>query len=304
MRWWGWLLVAVTVAGFATGGLVFYTAHHLEVEQVSDDLYVLYGAGGNVGVLRTGEGTVVVDTMTLQYQGSRIMEMAAELTGEPVAMIINTHYHLDHTHGNPAFPAGTRVVSTDRTLHHLKTLDAAYFSGDAAALLPNETFSSERRIAIGDKHITLLWPGRGHTDGDLVALFEEEGVIHMGDLHFNGHYPNIDLEAGASVQAWGATIDRALELDFDRVIPGHGPVTDPEGLRQFQRFINQLASLGREAVAEGITKEAFINTDALTEDEGYTEIRMLVSLGLTREFVLGRAWEEAQALATAGRDAR
>ncbi|MDZ7684922.1 MAG: MBL fold metallo-hydrolase [Gammaproteobacteria bacterium] len=107
MRWWIWLLVVVGAAGLILGGLIFRTAYRLDVEQLSDDLYVLYGAGGNVGVLATGEGTVIVDTMTLAYQGSRIREVAAELTGEPVVMIINTHYHLDHTHGNPAFPKGT-----------------------------------------------------------------------------------------------------------------------------------------------------------------------------------------------------
>lgn len=296
MRWWMWLLVGGGVAVLIVGGLVFRTAYRLDVEQLSDDLYVLYGAGGNVGVMATGEGTVIVDTMTLAYQGSRIREVAAELTGEPVVMIINTHYHLDHTHGNPAFPKGTRVVSTERTRQHLETLDGEYFSGDAAELLPNETFSDRRRLAVGDKHISLLWPGRGHTDGDLVALFEEEGVIHMGDLYFNRLYPNIDLEAGGSVQAWSATIDRAFELDFDRVIPGHGEVSDPAGLRQFQDFIEQLAALGTAAIEDGVPREIFQETDALIEDAGYSEIRMLVPVGLDREFVLGRAWEEAKAL--------
>ncbi|MDZ7684921.1 MAG: hypothetical protein U5O39_07815 [Gammaproteobacteria bacterium] len=123
-------------------------------------------------------------------------------------------------------------------------------------LLPNETFSDYRRLAVGDKHISLLWPGRGHTDGDLVALFEEEGVIHMGDLYFNRLYPNIDLEAGGSVQAWSATIDRVSELDFDRVIPGHGEVSDPAGVRRFQDFIVQLAELGTEAIKDGVPRRS------------------------------------------------
>lgn len=297
MRWWIWVLLGLGVIVLIGGGAVFWTAHSLESEQITDDLHVLYGAGGNVGVLRTGEGTVIVDTMTFNYQGSRIQAVAEELTGEPVVMIINTHYHLDHTHGNPAFPAGTRVVSTARTLHHLKTLDGEYFSGEAAALLPNETFEDRTRIEIGSKHITLLWPGRGHTDGDLVALFEEEGVIHMGDLYFNRHYPNIDLEAGGSVRYWGAAIDRAFELPFDRVIPGHGPVSGPDGLRQYRAFINQLARLAARAIEKGLSLEDFLATDELTEDEGYTEITMLVPIGLDRPFVLGRAFEEARALA-------
>jgi cyclase len=208
--------------------------------------------------------------------------------------VINSHYHSDHTHGNPAFPEGTRVVATERTLWHLENSDMAHFAG-AEHTLPNETFQSQSSLTVGNKHLTLLHPGRGHTDGDLVVLFEEENTIHMGDLHFNGHYPNIDLEAGGSVQEWPATIDRVLaELDFATVIPGHGPVTDIKGVRQFQTFIQQLGEVGKQAAEDGLTEEQLLATSALTEDAGYEPIKWLgISLGLDRPFVLRRAWEEA-----------
>ena len=285
------LLILLVVAG-AGGFYVYQTAHTLEVVQLSDDLYVIYGLGGNVGVLRTGKGSVVVDTMTLKSQGEVILAKARELTDEPIAMVINTHYHTDHTHGNPAIPRGTRIIATKRTLHHLEDFDAAYFA-DAPQTLPSETFDDRMQISIGDKNLTLLHPGRGHTDGDLVVLFEEEGVVHVGDLFFNGHYPNIDLEAGGTVQQWPATIDRVFdELHFDSVIPGHGPVTDPDGLRQFQRFLQQLADIGRDAKASGASLEETVSSDALTEDAGYEPIRMIVPIGLDRAFVLQRTWEE------------
>jgi glyoxylase-like metal-dependent hydrolase (beta-lactamase superfamily II) len=115
----------------------------------------------------------------------------------------------------------------------------------------------------------------------------------MGDLHFNAHYPNIDLEAGGSVQAWPATLDYVLTLDFQTVIPGHGATTDRAGLEQFQAFIAQLADIGRNAAANRDSLETTQASDALTEDAGYEPIRFFVSLGLDREFVLRRAWEEA-----------
>ena len=73
----------------------------LTSQKISDDLHVIFGMGGNVAVLRTGEGAVVVDTMTFVPQGSAILDMATELAGEEVVMVINSHYHSDHTHGNP-----------------------------------------------------------------------------------------------------------------------------------------------------------------------------------------------------------
>ncbi len=161
-----------------------------EVEQVTDDLYMLHNEfGGNVAVLRTGAGSVIVDTLTFSVQGEAIQRQAQELTGEPVTAIINSHYHLDHTHGNPAFPTGTQVYTSSRTLHHLLQLDSSTFSGDAAALLPQVTVELEEVIEIGNKTLRLFHPGRGHTDGDLVVLFVEDRTLHTGDLFFNRLYP-------------------------------------------------------------------------------------------------------------------
>ena len=288
MKWFRWALLVLGVLLLLVGGVVSYTIHNLQIEQLDDDLFVLYGAGGNVAVLRTDAGTVVVDTMTFQYQGGRIRSVAEELTGSDVVMVINSHYHTDHTHGNPAFASGTRVVATDRTLEHMLETDAEYFD-DIEELLPNETFSGRRDIEIGGKRLGLLWPGRGHTDGDLIVFFEEESVLHTGDLYFNQHYPNIDLEGGGSVQEWSRSIDRMFEFDFDRVIPGHGPVSGVDGLRQFQGFISQLATLARDT---DFPLERFVAEANLTEDASYTEITMLVPIGLDRDFVLTRAWQE------------
>jgi glyoxylase-like metal-dependent hydrolase (beta-lactamase superfamily II) len=216
------------------------------------------------------------------------------LSGKPVILLVNTHYHLDHTHGNPAFESGTRVVSTERTLSHLKALDADFWSDDRANLLPNDTFSDELRIELGNKTIRLKTLGRGHTDGDLVVLIEEEQAIAMGDLFFNQHYPNIDLEAGGSVHDWPTTLDAVFEMPFKTVIPGHGATTDRLGLRDFQRFMGQLATIGQMAIIDGLTLQEVLTSDRLTADKNYTKLKLAgIPIGLTREFVLRRTWEEA-----------
>ncbi len=293
MKTWQWIIGGIVLTAVALGAAVFSQVRDLEVRQITDDLYVIYGLGGNVAVLDTDEGTVIVDTMTLELQGDRIKEEAMRLTGKPVTLIINTHYHLDHTHGNPAFDEGTRVVSTKRTLQHLNETDSEYFAGEARALLPNDTFVGEKVIRMGNKTIRLIHPGRGHTDGDLVAYFEEDKTLHTGDLFFYLHYPNIDLEGGGSVMEWGDTIDRLLQIPFLTLIPGHGIATDRPKLLQFQKFIRQLAMIGKESAEKNYSLEQTIATDKLTEDEGYEPIKMIVDLGLNREFVLKRAWEEA-----------
>ncbi|HAU69143.1 MAG TPA: hypothetical protein DCW52_12195 [Gammaproteobacteria bacterium] len=294
MKLWKKLLFAAVIIVVAAALYLLISIRSISVEQVSPDLHVLFGVGSNTTVLNTDVGAVVIDSMTFPMQGALIRRMAEELTGKPVVLLINTHYHLDHTHGNPAFQEGTRVVSTERTLSHLKALDASFWEGDRAKLLPNDTFDDELKIELGNKTITLKTLGRGHTDGDLVAVIEEEKTIVMGDLFFNQHYPNIDLEAGGSVQEWPATLDAAFALEFETVVPGHGLITDRLGMRDFQRFMGQLATIGQMAVIDETPLEEALNSDQLNADKGYTEVTLAgISIGLNREFVLRRAWQES-----------
>lgn len=288
-------VAAGLVAVLAVAGLwLFSLVRSLEVEQLTDDVFVIRGMGGNVGVLRTGEGAVIVDTMTFPLQGERIRERAEELTGEPVAIVINTHYHSDHTHGNPAFAPGTRVVATKATLHHLKTLDADFWQGEAAENLPNETIERAKQIKLGDKTIRVFYLGNGHTNGDLVAWFMEDRVVHLGDLFFHRHYPRIDVEAGGSAIEWGDTLDQVFALDFDHVIPGHGATTNEAGLRQFQAFMRQLAEVGEET--KTLPLERAIAEAKLSEDAGYEPLEPAWLLGLTREAAIEQAWQEARDL--------
>jgi glyoxylase-like metal-dependent hydrolase (beta-lactamase superfamily II) len=294
---WGAALAAVAAAGVAI--YVYQQIGRLDAERITDDVHVLYGLGGNVGVLRTRRGAAIVDTMSFRSQGEAIRKQAEALTGGEVQVILNTHYHRDHTHGNPAFPGGTRVVATARTLELLRALDAGYFSGAAEQSLPNETFSDEHEIRLGGKTIRAIHPGRGHTDGDLVVLFVEDRVLHTGDLFSNHRYPNIDLEAGGSLREWIDTLDRVLALDgFDRVIPGHGRATDRAGIEQFQRFLRELWREVDAAAKAGKSLEETLATVKLSEDAGYDLGGVPPVFRVDRDFVVRRAWEEATGAVT------
>lgn len=290
----GGIGIALIVLAGCGAIYVYQTIATIEVVKLTDDVHMIAGLGSNVGVLRTDDGALVVDTMTFAMQGRAIREQAETLAG-PVQVLVNTHYHLDHTHGNPSFPSGMPIYSTQATLAYLNALDADYWQGEAAGTLPNRTFADEQKIELGGKTVRLIHPGRGHTDGDLVALFVEDRVLHTGDLFFNGRYPNIDLEAGGTVQEWSATIDRllALEGEYDHIIPGHGPVTDADGLRQFQQFILELAATGAASAEAGRTLSEHQAQAGLTADAGYETMEIPFVLKLDREFVLKRAWEES-----------
>jgi len=137
----GWIAAVVLLIVGATAIYGYNRVVAFAVETVTDDVHVIYGLGGNVGILATGRGTVVVDTMTFSLQGKQIREQA----------------------------------------QYLHELDGDYWQGDASGTLPNETFQDNHVLRIGGKTIRLHHLGSGHTDGDLVVVFAEDRVIHTGD---------------------------------------------------------------------------------------------------------------------------
>ncbi len=280
------------VVGYIT--YAFIEIRSMQVEVLDDDLFVIRGLGSNATIVSTPSGAVVIDSMTFPMQGEIIKAKAEELTGQKVVLLINTHYHLDHTHGNPGFDAGTKVVSTERTLSHLKALDADFWEGESALLLPNETFTDRKVFDLSGQKITVVHPGRGHTDGDLVVFLHKHDTVVMGDLYFNHYYPNIDLEAGGSVKEWSATIENVLSMQFTQVIPGHGATSDRAGLKQFQGFMTDLAEIGQTSLSNGASLDDTLKQATLSSDSQYHEIVFVgIPLGLDREFVIRRAWEEA-----------
>jgi glyoxylase-like metal-dependent hydrolase (beta-lactamase superfamily II) len=283
-----WIVVLIAVV---VGGL-WWTVATLDHVQLTDSVHVYTGVGGNVGVLATSEGVVVVDTMTFARQGAAIRRAVRELTDQPIVTVLNTHYHMDHTHGNPAFPVGTKVISTGKTLQHLRELDADYWKERPAQdLLPNDTFDAgSKEIRLGGKTIRSYYFGRGHTDGDMVVLFVEDRVLHTGDLFSNGHYPNIDLEAGGSVKLWPATLDKVLALPFDSVIPGHGPPTSRQQLERFRDFMSSLWTQIVAIRSRGGSVDDAIKLVAIDE---YRLSPLWFAPQLNRGFVIRRTWQEA-----------
>jgi glyoxylase-like metal-dependent hydrolase (beta-lactamase superfamily II) len=288
------VIAAVLIA--LAGSLAIYIFNRvaaLDYEEVTDSVHVIYGIGGNVAVLRTQEGAVIVDTMTFPIQGRRILELAERLGGGPTQAVINTHYHADHTHGNPAWPAGTRIVATERTRAYLERFDPGFWEDSAGERAPNELFTDRHEMRIGGKTIRSFYLGRGHTGGDLVVLFVEDRVLHTGDLFFHRLFPSIDLEAGGSVQQWAETLERVLALSFEKVVPGHGPVTDRARLLEFQRFIAELAEFASKSAAAGKSLDETLAAANFEHDGAFEKMSIPLLFKFDRDYVIRRAWEEA-----------
>ena len=260
---------------------------------MTDDVHVLFGLGGNVGVLATERGAVIVDSLTFRMQGARIRELAEKIgAGRPRPSSTPTTTSITPM-GTRASPRAPRCG--DATNARLPAASSTRLLGGRRLERSRTDLSrAPTSSRIGGKTVRLLHLGRGHTGGDLVVQFVEDRVLHTGDLFFNGRYPNIDLEAGGSVREWIETIDRVLALDFDRVIPGHGPVTDRDGLAAFQDFLKR--ALGAGASGRG-ARRADARGDArvgrASRGRGLRRDRRPAPVQLDRDFVVRRAWEEA-----------
>ena len=233
--------------GGAPAGPSPFPPEELAIHHVRDNIYqILSAASGGVMVMTSDDGVLLIDTK-FEREYDRYMELLRTVTDQPIRYVINTHMHGDHTGGNGRLEElGPEIIATDNARTGL--------AGSQSVGLPSMTFDDHMRIYFAGEPIELYWLGRGHTNGDLLAYFPEKRMLHTGDL-FAGFDPSlrlIDYNGGGSLMEWSATLERAMELDFDTVIPGHREVTTRAKLQEaideihaIQDMIRELNNAGR-----------------------------------------------------------
>lgn len=233
---------------------------NIEVVPVADGVYMLRGAGGNIGVSIGDDGLFMVDDQFAPLS-DRIQATIATITDMPVHFVINTHHHGDHTGGNENFgAAGAHIVAHENVRTRLL---AQRLEGSLSdKVLPVITFSTDLDFHWNGQQIRVMhFPSNGaHTDGDAVVHFTGSNVVHMGDLFFNGMYPFIDVNSGGD--AWGllSVVSRVISLidDDTRVIPGHGPLSDKAALVAYRDMLNDITTKVNRGVRAGLSLETII----------------------------------------------
>ncbi len=256
-------LAALIGAGVATvEGLISDTTPHLNINKVKDDLYNIEGDGGNVAVFVTNEGVILVDDKYEQDHDA-ILAQIRTVTNQPVKYVINTHYHADHSSGNARFLPMAEVISTANARTNILEHKQPNAVGVAPARI---VFTDETAVFLGGKEVRARYFGRGHTNGDAIIYFPAQRTIHTGDL-MAGTTPLVDYGGGGSIVEWTKTLDAAMKLDFDTVIPGHGPVTDRAGLLSYRNSVEKLRDCVSRLIREGKGQEDIRN--ALMADYGW-----------------------------------
>jgi glyoxylase-like metal-dependent hydrolase (beta-lactamase superfamily II) len=230
------------------------------------NLQMLHGEGSNI-ILSTGaDGTLLVDDEYASLGGKlrAVLQMQNAL---PVKVVINTHFHNDHTGNNESFGRdGARIIAQQRAGERLHTEQTMSLYGKQAAYppiaWPATSVKKSLRLRWNGERIDLLHIGPAHTDGDLVVFFRKQNVLATGDLFVTGDYmpPYFDDLNGGSAEGMILAADRLLKLANDRtlIVPGHGPATDRNALQRYRDQFVAIRSRIRDAIAGGMSEDAVV----------------------------------------------
>ena len=254
-------------------------AGSLSLEQVKENLYMISGEGGNVAVYVTDEGVVLVDDM-FDRNHADLLAKVASITDSAVTYVLNTHQHDDHAGGDLKMLAIAEVIAHKNVRVNLMDIQQPYYEDTPGTPigLPRITFTDEFSVYLGGDEIQAKYFGRGHTNGDAVVYFPDLKVIHSGDLFLGrlaaspgrsgeaaadrppGVNIYVDYAQGGSFLEWTDTLDAVLELDFDTVIPGHGPVSTKNDVLKFRADLQAMRDRIAEMVRAGATKDQVLAT--------------------------------------------
>ena len=234
----------------------------IKVTKVAGTVYMLQGAGGNIGASVGDDGIVVVDD---QYAplADRIQAALKGITDKPVRFIINTHYHGDHTGGNEFFQKQAPIIAHDNVRKRLEEGGSAGNGGSVhfeakpqpKGSLPILTFDHDVTVHLNGEDIRALHVPAGHTDGDSVIYFPKSNVVHMGDDFVTYGFPFIDIVAGGSIDGMIAGVESAIaQLPADvKIIPGHGQVSNLEDVRAYVKMLKDTRGAVADALAQKMT---------------------------------------------------
>ncbi len=244
----GWLSPREAVAeARGIGSLIKDSAavSPIVTHKLRSNISVLEGSGGNVAVLTGPDGKVLVDA-GIGVSRPQITKALADLGAEPITHLINTHWHFDHTDGNPWLNSvGARIIAQENTRKYLSEIQRVEewdynFLPLPPGGIPSEIFANEHSLKLNGSSINLKHYAAAYTDSDISVTFGEADIVHVGDTFWNGIYPFIDYSTGGSIDGMIAASDANLAATTDTtiIIPGHGhPVSNKAELKEFRDML-------------------------------------------------------------------
>ena len=230
----------------------------IKVIPVSENIYMLMGNGGNIGISTGEDGVFMIDDEFAPLS-QKILDAIKTISDKPVKFLANTHFHDDHTGGNANFEKEGALILAQENVR--KRLSEKQNKG-----LPVITFNEEVMIHVNGNDILATHVHNAHTDGDSMIYFPQSNVLHTGDTFFNGSFPFIDLSSGGSVAGDIEAGKAGLMLinDDTKIIPGHGALATKADYEQYVEMLKGIQSNVQQAIDSGTSKEDIIADESLT----------------------------------------
>jgi glyoxylase-like metal-dependent hydrolase (beta-lactamase superfamily II) len=259
--------VLLLVAAAPCAAQVNYDTVQVRVVPLTSNVYMLQGAGGNIGLAVGDDAVFVVDDQYAPLT-RKILAAIATVTPKPVRFIVNTHWHFDHVGGNEGMgPAGAGgLIYAHENVRRrmsvggfIEALNARVEPSPPSAL-PVVTFTDAVTFHINGDSVSVVHVPPAHTDGDAIIHFTKANVIHMGDVFHNAGLPFVDLSSGGSIQGFIGAADRVLAMSnaTTKIIPGHGPLADRARLKLYRDLTVALRDRIQSEIRAGKTLEQIL----------------------------------------------
>ncbi len=268
-------LAFVYALGVFAGQQPDFDKVEIKVHKIGGSVYMLEGAGGNIGVSVGEDGIVVIDDEFAPL-APKIKAALKGITDKPIRFLLNTHWHGDHTGGNEKFGQEATIIAHDNVRKRLmdgapgreiagRKIDPTPPAPKVA--LPVITFEDKVSVHLNGEDIRAIHFPHGHTDGDSVIFFPQSKVVHMGDDFVTYGYPFVDLASGGSVKGLVADLDKLIpEIPADaKIIPGHGAVSTVEDVKKFAATLKEIVATIEAGVKKGKTADALKKEKALAK---------------------------------------
>jgi len=235
-------------------------AENLKLEKISTRVYAVLPAEGgkafaNSSFILLDDGVFVIDSQSSEELSLELISIIKKTTDKPIKYLLNTHFHNDHTEGNGSFAPDARIILHGSTLAKLeaKGSNLSY---------PLITTNCGMTLNYKDFPIQILWMGKAHTDGDLLVYLPAEKILIAGDIFFNQTIP---YTKDGHIGDWLVAIQRTLELDFNKIVPGHGPIADRTEFMRFRELLAWAKAVADSERAKGTEKERIPEAARQTE---------------------------------------
>jgi len=236
------------------------------VETLRGHVSVLMGSGGNIAVFDSPQGKFLVDA-GIGVSKDKLIVALNHISPSPLKFVVNTHWHWDHTDGNPwMHDAGATIIAHENTAKHLSRSERVeYWNYTFKPLpqsgLPEMRLKGNRTMKFAGETVKIIALKDGHTDGDLVVYFAKADILALGDNFWNGYYPFIDNGVGGgNVETMIRSVDTALKMTTDKtlIVPGHGPVGNRAQLKEYRDMLVAITANVKQLKKAGKTLDEVI----------------------------------------------